>query len=122
MAALGTAVAWPLAVRAQQPARGMIGWLDAVGERDTSAFRLGLRDSGYAASRTVPILIWHDRRASLADDLIRTPVAMIVATGDVALAAKAATTSLPIVFYTERDPIKLGLVFPEADVGSLFFL
>jgi putative tryptophan/tyrosine transport system substrate-binding protein len=80
------------------------------GERDTSAFRLGLQDSGYAASRTVPILIRHDRPASLADDLIRTPVAMIVAAGDVALAAKAATTSIPIVFYTERDPIKLGLV------------
>jgi putative ABC transport system substrate-binding protein len=88
----------------------MIGWLDAVGERDTSAFRLGLQDSGYAASRTVPIPIRHDRPASLADDLIRTPVAMIVAAGDVALVAKAATTSIPIVFYTERDPIKLGLV------------
>jgi hypothetical protein len=76
------------------------------GERDTSAFRLGLQDSGYAASRTVPIPIRHDRPASLADDLIRTPVAMIVAAGDVALVAKAATTSIPIVFYTERDPIK----------------
>jgi putative ABC transport system substrate-binding protein len=110
MAAFGTAVVWPLAARAQQPAL-IVGWLDTVGERDTSAFRLGLQDSGYAASRTVPILsMRHDRPASLADDLIRAPVAMIIAAGDVALAAKAATTSIPIVFYTERDPIKLGLV------------
>jgi putative tryptophan/tyrosine transport system substrate-binding protein len=103
----GGAATWPLAGRAQQPGR-MIGWLGAVGERDTSAFRLGLQDSGYAAR--VAILTWPDRPASLADDLIRTPVAMIVAAGNVALAAKAATTSIPIVFYTERDPIKLGLV------------
>jgi putative ABC transport system substrate-binding protein len=106
----GGAATWPLAARAQQPARGMIGWFDAVGERDTSAFRLGLRDSGF--TRTVPILtIRHDRLASsLADDLIRIPVATIVAAGDVALAAKEATATIPIVFYTERDPIKLGLV------------
>jgi putative tryptophan/tyrosine transport system substrate-binding protein len=107
--ALGTAVAWPLAARAQQPAR-IVGWLDTLGERDTSAFRLGLQDSGYAAGRAIPILGLRHDRSALADDLIRIQVAMIVAAGDVALAAKAATTSTPIVFYTERDPIKLGLI------------
>jgi putative tryptophan/tyrosine transport system substrate-binding protein len=110
IAALGTAAAWPLATRAQHLARA-VGWVDGVGERDTSTFRLGMQDSGYATSRAVPILsIRHDGPASLADELNRIPVAVIVAAGDAALAAKAATTSIPIVFYTERNPIKLGLV------------
>jgi putative ABC transport system substrate-binding protein len=106
----GAAAAWPLAARAQQPVRS-IGWLGTEGERDTSAFRLGLQDSGYTASRFVPILSLRHDRSALADDLIRIQVAVIVAAGeDAPLAAKAATTTIPIVFYTERDPIKLGLV------------
>jgi putative ABC transport system substrate-binding protein len=102
---LGGAAAWPVAARAQQAASGIIGWLDAIGERDSSAFRLGLQDAGYTASGTVPILYF-----ASPNDLI-PHLAVIVATGELALtAAKAATPTIPIVFYSESDPIKLSLV------------
>ena len=123
----GTAAAWPLAARAQQAPSPMVGFLDArsqdaVRER-LRAFRQGLKDSGCVEGENVAIMYRFaenqiDRLPDLAADLVRHRAAVIATAGDdVALAAKAATTTIPIVFIVSQDPVKLGLVTSIARPG-----
>jgi putative ABC transport system substrate-binding protein len=117
---LGGAAAWPLAVRAQQAALPVIGYLNfGSPESDTArvtGLRRGLNQTGYVEGRNLVIEYrWAgnqaDRLPELAADLVQLRVAAIVAAGlPPALAAKAATTNIPIVFVVGADPVQLGLV------------
>jgi putative tryptophan/tyrosine transport system substrate-binding protein len=117
---LGSAWARPVAARAQQPNVPVIGFLESGSPEtlanEVAAFRKGLSESGFVEGRNVVIEYrWanneRNRLSELAADLVRRRVAVISATPtQAALAAKAATTIIPIVFYTGADPVQIGRV------------
>ena len=116
----GTAAAWPLAARAQQPAVPLVGFLGGetpeLRSRDVQALRQGLSEQGYFEGRNFAFEFrWAegqtDRLPGLAVDLVRRQVTVLVANGTPpALAAKAATSTIPILFNTGGDPVELGFV------------
>jgi putative tryptophan/tyrosine transport system substrate-binding protein len=118
----GAAAGWPLSARAQQQSMPVVGFLYGGTADDAAyylpAFRRGLREMGYIEGRNMAIEFrWaenrNDRVQALADDLVRRPLSLIVAIGgggSVAKTAKAATTTIPIVFISSLDPVESGLV------------
>ena len=131
----GAAAAWPLAARAQQPRMPVVGYLTsgAANSIPVAAFRRGLKEAGYVDGQNVSIEVRAaneqiDRLPALAADLVRRRVNVILATGgpDAPRAAKMATSSIPIVFQTGGDPVRLGLVTnfnrPEGNITGIYVL
>jgi putative tryptophan/tyrosine transport system substrate-binding protein len=122
---LGGTAAWPLTARAQQSAMPVVGILgisapDTIGDR-LRAFRLGLKEVGYIDGENLAIdYRWteFDRFPELAADFVRKRVAVITTIAGASLAAKLATTSIPIVFISAEDPVRLGLVASLARPGG----
>src|SRR5262245_8136276 len=121
IAALGGAAAWPLAVRAQQPTMPVVGFLSSLSANDatriTAAFYQGLSEMGYVEGRNVALEFrWaegrYERLPAMAAELVRREVAVIAAISGTpaGMAAKSATTSIPIVFAIGGDPVEPGLV------------
>jgi putative tryptophan/tyrosine transport system substrate-binding protein len=119
IATLGSAVAWPLLVGAQQPAMPVIGFLRSTTAADSTkfvtSFRQGLKETGFVEGENVAIEYRYadnqlDRLSALVTDLVRLPAAVIVVNAPAALAAKGVTTTVPIVFVTGSDPVKDALV------------
>jgi putative tryptophan/tyrosine transport system substrate-binding protein len=121
----GAVAAWPLTARAQQSAMPVVGILgisapDTIGDR-LRAFRLGLKEVGYIDGENLAIdYRWteFDRFPELAADFVRKRVAVITTIAGASLAAKLATTSIPIVFISAEDPVRLGLVASLARPGG----
>jgi putative ABC transport system substrate-binding protein len=118
---LASAAAWPLVARAQQPTMPVIGYLSSRSPSESAhvvtAFRRGLRELGFIEGENMVVAFrWaegrYDRLPTLADDLVNSRVAVILAAGGppAALAANAATSTIPIVFSSVTDPVRLGLV------------
>jgi putative ABC transport system substrate-binding protein len=134
IAGLGSAAAWPLAARAQQPAMPVVGFLHIgmADEGQAAPFRNGLSETGYVEGRNVAIdYRWAQNDAArlvqMAADLVRRRVAVIFAFANVSAAvAKAATSTVPIVFAIGGDPVKMGLVSrlnqPDGNMTGMSFL
>src|SRR5947209_986931 len=120
LAALGGAAAvWPLAARAQQPAMPVVGFLNSVSPipfaRMVAGFQQGLREAGYVEGQSVTVEYrWaegqNDRLPALAADLVRHQVAVIVGHSIAVQAARAASTTTPIIFVIGTDPVRTGLI------------
>jgi putative ABC transport system substrate-binding protein len=130
----GTGIAWPLAAHAQQPALPVVGFLRSTSAVDSTqfatAFRQGLKEAGSVEGQNVAIEYRYadnqvDRLPALVADLMRRPVAVIVVNFGAAFAAKAATTTVPIVFASGGEPVADGLVAslnrPGGNVTGVYY-
>jgi putative tryptophan/tyrosine transport system substrate-binding protein len=131
----GSAAVWPLATHAQQPATPIVGFLRSTSlapfQNLVVALGQGLKEAGFVEGQNVAIEYRYadnqiDRQPALVADLIRLPVAVIVVNSGAAFAAKAATTTIPIVAATGDDPVKSGLVAslnrPGGNITGVSFL